>query len=1026
MKKILVPAILAALGGVAWSASAADAVWEAKRQAAIGRLGRFVHNTDGNEVLYWPNNRPVSVQAFTNARLKHETGTRITSVSYCPISAGFGYFTCRNVGDTLTNSVERFEQYPWTYTSHNAASEFFALGTDPLELAVDFCHSNNLGALVSIRINDQHDACSSLAKGYTTLFPPFKRAHPEFLMGNIDRTKNKHLFCSWCSWSCVDFTHKEVRERMKSFMRQFFEQYDIDGVEYDFNRHLILFKSVAEGGHASKEELDMMTDLMRDLRAMSEEIGRRRGRPIVVFMRAPDSVEYDRACGIDLERWFSEKLVDAWVGAGYFRLDTWEKSVELAHRHGIRFYASIDESRIERNARTTKQPFIPGRETRAAYAARFAEAAGAGVDGIYVFNLDGSELHSVAQMDGTDSEGEDKIYFARDRGMGGYRPDHWLKGGDSYDRLPPIDPALPPDKVRHYRPGETVTFPVTVGDDPAAARKATRIRATALTNLRDGETLSLSLNGKPLKASACRDGFSTYAIPAGALVKGANIFSATFPTRAGDYRLKDFAVSISYSRYAAFLPLERASCGVFSPDGKSIAFQQEHDGRLAVGVMRLDTGTIEWIEKGAGQAFHPAWTPDGGLVYSCGTITRTSFQARAEKSQEGYNLRLWKNGVKRDLTRGRWRDSTPSVSPDGRTVWFASTRGVSGNSVAEQSNSYIYSCPVEGGEPVLRRTTPGERPGGGVSQPVQSPDGKLLVWAESAACGDIWSIFLARADQPERACRITPPMMPAYAPRWSPDGRTVVFTGWREGDSCWSVYVTDVRAATIRRVCPGREASFSPDGRLLVYENVHGALDIRPFDVSDRPNESFASDAKDVEIQPERVLWSADNPAMGGEPRPLPAGFDTAAGTVFVRARISAGNRKVGFEHLFTGRFKEHPCALQLYFDDKGMPWWATRFANGMYAGVQGRQLPEDFEGTVTGIRQGDRCYLLVEGQPLLVNAHSDGLIDCLKPVNFSLGPPGTEGFGSRPFKGRVHRIELGTGWPANVPAPPTRKEMFK
>ena len=523
--------------------------WEAQRKDALDAMRTFVYNTDGCDVLYWPTNMPVSVEAFTGRRLKYALDSRIAVVSYCPQSAGFGHFTCRKAGEPLTNTVTA--AHYGNPAARNAAADFFALGTDALEMASDFCRSNSLGIFVSIRMNDQHDCSSSATKGYSALFPPFKKAHPEYLMGSIDRTKNSHLFCGWLSWSCVDFTHREVRERVKGFVGQFLENYDVDGIEYDFNRHLILFRSVAEGGVASEAERGMLTDLMRDLRQMTEAAGRKRGKPIVVCMRAPDSAGYDSACGIDLERWFAERLVDVWIGAGYFQLNPWETSVALARKYGIRFYASIDESRIERTAKSTGAPYIPGRESRAAYAARFAEAMAAGADGVYVFNLEGRYLNEIAQIDGAHSEGEDKIYFARFRGRGGYRPEHWLKDGARFDNLPNIDPALPKNQMRRFAPGERFTFTITVGDDLGSVNPPPEVAVKALTNLKAGDALALEVNGRALSAGPCEAGLFTCIAPSGTVVKGVNTFTVTFPSREGAFTLNDFAVSIRYKSRSA-------------------------------------------------------------------------------------------------------------------------------------------------------------------------------------------------------------------------------------------------------------------------------------------------------------------------------------------------------------------------------------------------------------------------------------------------------------------------------------------
>ena len=71
----------------------------------------------------------------------------------------------------------------------------------------------------------------------------------------------------------MDFSHPEVRARMRNFVREFAAGYDIDGIEYDFMRHMQLFRSVAWGGVASSRELATMTEFLRELRAITEEEG---------------------------------------------------------------------------------------------------------------------------------------------------------------------------------------------------------------------------------------------------------------------------------------------------------------------------------------------------------------------------------------------------------------------------------------------------------------------------------------------------------------------------------------------------------------------------------------------------------------------------------------------------------------------------------------------------------------------------------------------------------------------------------
>jgi hypothetical protein len=88
------------------------------------------------------------------------------------------------------------------------------------------------------------------------------------------------------------------------------QNYAVDGVELDFFRHPVYFKKYALEGKAGEEELKMMTDLVKRIRAMADREGAKRGKPILLTIRVPDSVEFCRAMGLDVERWLQEELVD--------------------------------------------------------------------------------------------------------------------------------------------------------------------------------------------------------------------------------------------------------------------------------------------------------------------------------------------------------------------------------------------------------------------------------------------------------------------------------------------------------------------------------------------------------------------------------------------------------------------------------------------------------------------------------------------------------------------------------------------
>ena len=500
-------------GQFGFCGSQADDAWAARRAEALARPRTFVYNTDGNDAHNWPSNLPVTVENFTGRRLVHALGTRITTVSYCPLSSGFGRLTCRKAGEAYCVKSHRGKRH--------VSADLFAMGTDPLEIASAFCRTNGLEIFVSLRVNDTHDAAGSFEKP-DPLFPDFKKNNPDCLMGRPEKGKRP----PFCNWSAVDFSHEKVRAHARKFVRELVENYDVDGIEYDFNRHMQLFKSVAMGGEASQAELDLMTAFMGELRAITEAAARRKDRPIVVAIRAPDSVEYCRAVGIDLARWFDEKLVDIWIGGGYFCLNPWAVSAEFAHRHGVKFYASMDETRIPGAVTRTNRPILKGRMTIPFYAARFADAMASGCDGVYVFNIEGSFLHQVAGIDPLRTKGRETIRFAADRGSGGYRPWKYLKDGGRFNNLPKIDPGEP----LRVKPGETCTFEMFVaGDSLVDAPNAT---AKVLTNLKSDEAVAFTCNGRSFEATQPRAGVFVYTLPADALRPGMNAFSVTFPQTA--------------------------------------------------------------------------------------------------------------------------------------------------------------------------------------------------------------------------------------------------------------------------------------------------------------------------------------------------------------------------------------------------------------------------------------------------------------------------------------------------------------
>ncbi len=305
---------------VAVPSSPALAVYRHAR-AESARRRRVIFNNDGCDALYFPSNLEPTPENFLGVRTRPLLGSDVTTISYCTISSGFGNFTHRTrIGHILTRDM------PFWKGHRNITSQLIALNTDPLALVVNFAHEHGLECFWSMRMNDTHDRAHRPDKPYP-LFPKLKKEHPDWLIGSLDNPP------PYGPWTAVDYGRREVRELAYRFIEEVCRNYDVDGVELDFLRHPCYFKSAAYGGKATAAECAAMTDLLRRVRAMTEDVGLRRSRPLLISVRVPDSPDYARDIGLDIREWMRQGLADIFIGSGYFRLDSWENWAKLGKRY---------------------------------------------------------------------------------------------------------------------------------------------------------------------------------------------------------------------------------------------------------------------------------------------------------------------------------------------------------------------------------------------------------------------------------------------------------------------------------------------------------------------------------------------------------------------------------------------------------------------------------------------------------------------------------------------------------------------
>lgn len=480
--------------------------FEMQRADALNRQRRVILNNDGCDVLYFPSKETITAENLLALRTTPLAGTHVDTLFYCTISSGFGCFT----HDTKVGSV-----LDWDVGGPlgvkgvvNATRPLIEQGRDCLQIMVDFCHSNGMEIFWSIRMNDTHDGAERANKPYP-LYSPIKRQCPEYLIGSYGKPV-KHG-----QWSAVDYGRAEVRDLAYRYIEEVCRNYDVDGIEMDFFRHLNYFKSVANGGWATRDELAAMTDLVRRVREMTEREGLRRGRPILVAIRVPDSVPYSKAMGLDIERWLSEGLVDILIGTCYFQLNPWEDLVKLGHRYGAKVYPSLSEARV------TGEVGPYRRASRESYRARASRVWQSGADGVYLFNFFNPNDPMLSELgDPAKLARLDKTYFAAVRSG---PPAAWLSEGQKYIRIPVLNPHIP--LTINKGCSRELDFPV--GDDLSSLGKGVAAEAACHVLTSQPDALTVALNGTELSQRHYDGTWLDLPVPAELLRRGGNRFEFT-------------------------------------------------------------------------------------------------------------------------------------------------------------------------------------------------------------------------------------------------------------------------------------------------------------------------------------------------------------------------------------------------------------------------------------------------------------------------------------------------------------------
>ena len=240
---------------------------------------RLIHDDDGDSI--W---RPFAnvTEEYIDSQVGLVAGTGVTSFAVC---AGSDYVH---------------------YGSQHADSSFLKdsglkeRGLDFIRTVLEKAREKGMEPILTYRVNDLHFTDTlDMSQGDSRFYmSKWWWDHPQFWV-NED--------FGWHTVGAYDFAHKEVRDHKVAMMTEQLDMYgDVADVYLmDFLRFFCYFKQGQGRNHTAE-----MTDMVRQMRAVTDSIGKAKGHKILLAARVAPVLDDDLREGLDVREWLKEGLVD--------------------------------------------------------------------------------------------------------------------------------------------------------------------------------------------------------------------------------------------------------------------------------------------------------------------------------------------------------------------------------------------------------------------------------------------------------------------------------------------------------------------------------------------------------------------------------------------------------------------------------------------------------------------------------------------------------------------------------------------
>jgi hypothetical protein len=311
--------------------------------------------------------RPMNPQSIGGFVEKLEP-TDVDAVMCCPTMWRANLFPSKI--DTVWTTYDP-DAEPSKFRSFDRAMTYIHGGGDPVKDTLEACRKSGKDFFISYRMNDHHYVTDLSWPTHNFIW----RDHPEYWLGDSDtspysRTKDNVRL--------LDYMLPEVRGYYFSIIEELCMNYDVDGLELDFQRFPRFFHN-----DEMQEGAKVMTAFIGRLKDMLNRLGKERGKTLRICVRVPETPAKCTAAGLDVFAWDALGLVDM-LNVSSFYLHTMELGIEEfkvgathAKVYGEMNYVSYQNKEKKRRYNTFE-----------IYRASALNLFHRGADGLSLFNYD--------------------------------------------------------------------------------------------------------------------------------------------------------------------------------------------------------------------------------------------------------------------------------------------------------------------------------------------------------------------------------------------------------------------------------------------------------------------------------------------------------------------------------------------------------------------------------------------------------------------------------------------------------------